>query len=130
MQTLDISVNIRFKFTHVELLPLAQSRLVVRFADVLFRTYLFVQMLVGFHLIEVGYLAEGSHRALLTQHIFFVFGTIDQDLNRCTCFCNPCEKQVLKSRPETDVHVRIVRRIVDIRIEDPCFSGIVIVAAH
>jgi hypothetical protein len=42
----------------------------------------------------------------------------------------PKEEQVLRGCTETDVHVRIVRRIVDIRIEDPCFIGIVIVATH
>jgi hypothetical protein len=129
MQPFDISVNICVKFTHVKLLPRAPPRLVVRFTDVLFRTDLFIEMLVGFHLIEVGYLVEGSHRALLTQRIFFVFGAIDQDLNRCTCF-RTHEEQVLRGCTETDVHVRIGRRIVDIRIEDPCFIGIVIVAAH
>ena len=86
-------------------------------------------MLVGFHFCRMGYLAEGSHRALLAQRIFFVFGAIDQDLNRCTCF-RTHEKQVLRGCTEADVHVRIGRCIVDIRIEDPCFIGIVVVAAH
>jgi hypothetical protein len=37
---------------------------------------------------------------------------------------------VLRGCTETDVHVRIVRRIADIRIEDSRFIGIAVIATH